>query len=73
MTAGDDDAINMYDTANGTHIKTLYSRKYGCRCISFTHHINAVLTASTKSDEKTVKYLSLHDNRWLRWVGIDSS
>ncbi|GMH41127.1 hypothetical protein BSKO_09037 [Bryopsis sp. KO-2023] len=67
VTASDDDSINVYDTCGGSHLKTLFSRKYGCHSVSFTHHTNAVLAASSKGDDHSVKYLSLHDNRWLRY------
>lgn len=47
-------------------MKTLYSKKYGCDLIRFTHSRKAAIHASTKLDHK-LRYLSLHDNRYLRY------
>lgn len=44
--AGDDDALHMYRTNTGTLLKTLYSKKYGCSCVTFTHASQALLYAS---------------------------
>eukprot|EP00803_Ostreobium_quekettii_P002399 evm.model.scf_415.6 EVM.evm.TU.scf_415.6 scf_415:43971-46482(-) len=67
VTASDDDSIHLYNTDTGTQTKTLHSRKYGCQQICFTHHENAVLTASNKGQDHSLRYLSLHDNRYLRY------
>jgi COMPASS component SWD2 len=47
-------------------LKMLQSKKYGCNLARFTHHKNNVIYASTKGDD-TIRYLSLHDNRYLRY------
>ena len=36
----------MYRTSSGELVKTLYSKKYGCSCVTFTHASQAVLYAS---------------------------
>jgi len=72
--SGDDDSLNLYRTNTGTLIKTLYSKKYGCSCVTFTHASQAVVYASkVKAPSKDVKkdhalrYHSLHDNTYLRY------
>ena len=44
--AGDDDALHLYRTNTGALLKTLYSKKYGCSCVTFTHASQAVVYAS---------------------------
>lgn len=66
-TSGDDETIRVYNTASGELARTLYSKKYGVAAIRFTHHADAVLTASKNAWDHTVRYLSLHDNRYMRY------
>ena len=71
---GDDDALHLYRTNTGTLLKTLYSKKYGCSCVTFTHASQAVVYASkvkaASKDPKrdhALRYHSLHDNTYLRY------
>ena len=35
-------------------------------CVAFTHHTNAIICASKNNSwDETLRYLSLHDNRWV--------
>jgi len=47
-------------------IKTLHSKKYGVDLPRFTHRNAAVVYASTKEDD-TIRYHSLHDNKYLQY------
>ena len=47
-------------------MKILYSKKYGVDLPRFTHKNTAILHASTKEDD-TVRYHSLHDNKYLQY------
>ena len=63
--------------------RTLYSKKYGCDLLQYTHAPNAIVYSSNKVDGKrkmiirtfsndfvtadTIRYLSLHDNKFLRY------
>ena len=67
VTSSDDESIHVYNAAEGTLSSTLYSKKYGVDRIKYTHHINSVLTASKNEWDHTLRYLSLHDNRYLRY------
>lgn len=44
----------------------LYSKKYGVDLPRFTHKNTAIIHASTKEDD-TVRYHSLHDNKYLQY------
>jgi len=66
ITASNDMSIHVYDCMAGRSKKTLYSKKYGCSTIQFTHSKNAALHSSTMLDNK-IRYLNLHDNRYLRY------
>jgi COMPASS component SWD2 len=75
VTTGDDDAIHLYNTNTGTKTKTLYSKKYGCTNVCFTHSAAAVIYSSRSKggagesaiDDHAVRYHSLHDNTYLRY------
>ncbi|KIY43772.1 WD40 repeat-like protein [Fistulina hepatica ATCC 64428] len=49
-----------------THTKVFYSKKYGVDLPRFTHKNTTVIHASTKEDD-TIRYHSLHDNRYLQY------
>jgi len=67
ITACDDDSIVCYNTETALEVQTLYSKKYGVDFIHFTHHNSAVLCApKVTSRDYSIRYLSLHDNRYLR-------
>ena len=66
--------MHLYRTNTGTLLKTLYSKKYGCSCVTFTHASQAVVYASkvkaaSKDPRKdhALRYHSLHDNTYLRY------
>ncbi|XP_042873023.1 WD repeat-containing protein 82-like [Penaeus japonicus] len=79
ITSSDDDQIVIYDCEKGTpeiyipHLfpiprnkRTLNSKKYGVDLIHFTHAKNSAIYSSTKIDD-TIRYLSLHDNKYIRY------
>ncbi|XP_024404060.1 protein ANTHESIS POMOTING FACTOR 1 [Physcomitrium patens] len=67
VTASDDESIRLYDFANATLLKTIHSKKYGVDQICFTHHTNSVIYSSKKDSDESLRYLSLYDNRYLRY------
>ncbi|KAK9838523.1 hypothetical protein WJX81_005062 [Elliptochloris bilobata] len=67
VTSGDDDAIRLYNMHSGVMEKTSYSRKYGAAHVCFTHHEAAVIYASSKGTDHSLRYLAIHDNRYLRY------
>ncbi|XP_013794751.1 WD repeat-containing protein 82-like [Limulus polyphemus] len=66
ISSSDDDSIVIYDCEKGTYKKTLNSKKYGVDLIRYTHAANTAVHSSTKVDD-TIRYLSLHDNKYLRY------
>lgn len=66
ISSSDDDSIVIYDCVEGKPKRTLYSKKYGVANIQYTHATNTVIHTSTKIDD-TIRYLSLHDNKYLRY------
>lgn len=66
ITCSEDDQIVIYDCELGASKRTVYSKKYGVDLIRFTHAKHTAIHASTKIDD-TVRYLSLHDNKYLRY------
>ena len=67
VTAADDDSVALWSTESGELNKTVPAKKYGASCVTCTHHRDAVLTASRNGWDETVRYLSLFDNRYLRY------
>ncbi|CCM04977.1 uncharacterized protein FIBRA_07175 [Fibroporia radiculosa] len=59
ITAAEDETFRL-------PLKTLYSKKYGVDLPRFTHKNTAIVHASTKEDD-TVRYHSLHDNKYLQY------
>ncbi|OSX57840.1 hypothetical protein POSPLADRAFT_1076275 [Postia placenta MAD-698-R-SB12] len=59
VTASEDETFRL-------QIKTLHSKKYGVDLPRFTHKNTAIVHASTKEDD-TVRYHSLHDNKYLQY------
>ena len=55
VTAGDDDAITIYDSENGKRKQTLYSKKYGVQRIKYTHNNSCVLYRILKKLSKSDK------------------
>jgi len=67
ITASDDESLRLYNCVEGEAERMLYSKKYGVDLVRFTHHNNSVICASKNGWDQTVRYLSLHDNRYLRY------
>nr|ACM08992.1 WD repeat-containing protein 82 [Salmo salar] len=68
ISSSDDDSLVLYDCQEGKSgpKRTLYSKKYGVDLIRYTHAANTVVYSSNKIDD-TIRYLSLHDNKYIRY------
>ncbi|KAF1743671.1 hypothetical protein MXB_676 [Myxobolus squamalis] len=71
-SASNDDSINLYDCVSAKNIKTVYSKKYGCENIRFTHSNNCIIHSSNKVND-SIRYLSLHDLKYLRYYSGHSA
>ncbi|ELR12047.1 WD domain, G-beta repeat-containing protein [Acanthamoeba castellanii str. Neff] len=77
VTASDDESIHVYNAVSGNELlsltrrrrttRTVLSKKYGVDLIRWTHNENTVICASKNSWDETLRYLSLHDNHYLRY------
>jgi COMPASS component SWD2 len=68
VTSSNDDYVRLYSVRTGKLTKTVTVRKHGARLVRFAHHNTTVLVASnSKGWEDAVRYLSLHDNKYLRF------
>lgn len=68
VTSGDDESIRVYNCAEGKLQKQVYARGYGACHVRFTHHPLSVLLASRNTEnDHAIRYLSLHDNQFLRY------
>jgi len=66
LAACSDDTLALYNAKEGRAVKTLPSKKYGAHLARFTHHATSIIYASTQKDD-TIRYLSAHDNAFLRY------
>eukprot|EP00190_Bangiopsis_sp_CCMP1999_P001241 CAMPEP_0198728264 /NCGR_PEP_ID=MMETSP1475-20131203/8257_1 /TAXON_ID= ORGANISM="Unidentified sp., Strain CCMP1999" /NCGR_SAMPLE_ID=MMETSP1475 /ASSEMBLY_ACC=CAM_ASM_001111 /LENGTH=324 /DNA_ID=CAMNT_0044490577 /DNA_START=6 /DNA_END=980 /DNA_ORIENTATION=- len=67
ISSGDDETLQLYNCLEGRLHKTIPSKKYGCGFVRFTHHHSAVIYASKNQFDDSIRYLSVHDNRYLRY------
>eukprot|EP00741_Cyanophora_paradoxa_P016480 tig00020920_g15911.t1 len=67
ITASDDESLHLYNMNSGTQQKVLFSKKYGVELTRFTHAPSAVICASKNGWDESLRYLSLYDNRYLRY------
>ncbi|KAG9013866.1 member of Set1p complex, histone methyl transferase [Tulasnella sp. JGI-2019a] len=66
ITAGEDETFRLWNCKTGKHAKTLHSKKYGVDLPRFTHKNTNIIHSSTKEDD-TIRYHSLHDNKYLQY------
>ncbi|OCF31863.1 compass component swd2 [Kwoniella heveanensis CBS 569] len=67
VSAGEDDGFVLWDMRKGRKHKSFYSKKYGIDIPRFTHKSDTIVHASTKLDDHTVRYHSMHDNKYLAY------
>ena len=67
LTAGDDCRVCLYSCQHGTRQHVSQCRKYGVDSARFTHDPLSVIAASRNDFDDAIRYLSLHDNRYLRF------
>lgn len=70
ITAAADDYIIVYDCQTGEQRHALKSKKFGVGQIRYLHGgSSTVIHSSTKLADDSIRYLSLHDNKYLRYFG----
>lgn len=50
MTSESDETIQIYNVKEGSHYKSLLSKKYGVKLAKFTHSSSSIIYASTKQN-----------------------
>jgi len=67
-TSSDDESVRVYRCADAHMHKQVFARRHGACHVRFTHHPLCLLLASRNAhDDHAVRYLSLHDNKFLRF------
>lgn len=67
ISSSDDESIIIYDCERGTRKREkIFSKKYGVDLVRYTHANNTAIHTSTKEND-IIRYLSLHDNKYLRY------
>uniref|UniRef100_A0A7S0WIF9 Anaphase-promoting complex subunit 4 WD40 domain-containing protein n=1 Tax=Chlamydomonas leiostraca TaxID=1034604 RepID=A0A7S0WIF9_9CHLO len=74
ITGSDDDSIRVYNTAQGTQMDILWSKKYGCSNVCITHATSCALYATRKPPPQAtdqawyaLRYHDLRRNEYLRY------
>lgn len=66
ITSGDDQLLHLYCCSTGRQLNSLPSKKYGADLVRFTHDKDSVIYASKCEWDHAIRYLSLHDFKYLR-------
>lgn len=66
LASESDHSMQIYNVREGKHQKTLLSQKYGVGHAMFSHAPGCIIHSSTKLNN-TIRYLSTHDNSYLRY------
>eukprot|EP00002_Diphylleia_rotans_P001281 TRINITY_DN10715_c0_g1_i1.p1 TRINITY_DN10715_c0_g1~~TRINITY_DN10715_c0_g1_i1.p1 ORF type:complete len:314 (+),score=56.91 TRINITY_DN10715_c0_g1_i1:55-996(+) len=66
VTSSEDESIRVYNALEGTSKQVVFSKKYGVSLVRWTHHTSNIIMASNNVWEHALRYLSLHDNQYLR-------
>lgn len=73
LTSGVDETLQLYEVPKGRHLKSIYSKKYGCDLAMFTNTSHSkCLFASTKENH-IIRLLNLEDNSFIRYFKGHSS
>ncbi|CAM9675200.1 unnamed protein product [Ectocarpus sp. 4 AP-2014] len=68
VAANSDKSVTLINAVEGRKRKTIHTQKYGCGVVRYTHHDQTVLVSSDADGaDHAVRYLSLYDNRFLRF------
>ncbi len=67
ITGSDDESVHLYNAFTGKMEKFVQSKKYGVDLVRFTHNNNSIICASKNGWDETIRYLSLHDNKYLKY------
>ena len=67
LSSGDDQHVYIYSCQHGTQVQTSQCRKYGVESARFTHDPFSIIAASRNDYDHGIRYLSLHDNRYMRF------
>jgi len=59
--------VHLYNAITGKREKFVQSKKYGVDLVRFTHNNNSIICASKNGWDDTIRYLSLHDNKYLKY------
>lgn len=59
-------SLHLIDVLSATEKKKIYTKSYGIKHATFTHHETCVLLTNEKKSNE-VRYLSLYDNKYLRF------
>ncbi|KAB0366257.1 hypothetical protein FD754_010413 [Muntiacus muntjak] len=65
ISSSDDDSIMLYDCQEGKPKRTLYSKTARISSDTLMQQITVVYSSNKRDD--TIRYLSLHDNKYIRY------
>ena len=66
-SAGEDERLCVYSCTQGALQKVTLCRKFGADLVRFTHDASSLLVSSRSDVDDSVRYLSMHDHRYLRY------
>jgi COMPASS component SWD2 len=67
VAANDEGTVLLIDPLEGRVVNKFYAKKFGIANVCWTHHPTAIVGSSTLNKfDCSIRYLSLHDNTYLR-------
>lgn len=67
ITSGTDESLQLYDVPKGVHLKSIFSKKYGCHLAMFTHRSQSRCIFASTKENHVIRLLNLKDNSFLQY------
>lgn len=67
LTSGTDETLQLYEVPRGHHVKSIFSKKYGCDQAIFTHNSHTKCIFASTKENHILRLLNLNDNSFIRY------
>ncbi|QPG75753.1 hypothetical protein FOA43_003113 [Brettanomyces nanus] len=67
LTSGTDESLQLYEIPKGRHLKSIYSKKYGCHLAIFTNTSHSQCLFASTQENHVIRLLNLDDNSFIRY------
>lgn len=67
LTSGTDETLQLYEVPKGRHVKSIFSKKYGCDLAMFAHNSHTKCIFASTKENNILRLLNLNDNSFIRY------